>query len=307
MAHVGDSLTHSNSSKKITASIAYGWLCSFLSFCLSYWGAMHGGGWERRACARRAWWGRWGARRRRGCDHQPSGGWVRRRWVGGPGCCWEGGLHGNLERTDESSLCWRDHGGWRGWRWSRGVVILNDLGWEHPDERGNTESLKQQQRVTPEVLTWLVERPPQTQYILSSGFKTLQDQYPLLGQLFPQVYIIHYDRVHDHSLKCIQKITTQRGISCEMLGKKNNTDASFVLGISKAGGSQTCLIRVLWPIRFGKFCILYLISMEIPQAHNAHQNIKSFEKSYSQEICWILFSLSFSKPAGPQTLFLPDT
>lgn len=211
MAHVGDPLTHSNSSKKITASIAYGWLCSFLSFCLSYWRTMHGGGWERRACARRAWWGRWGARRRRGCDHQPSGGWVRRRWVGGPGCCWEGGLHGNLERTDESSLCWRNHGGWRGWRWSRGVVIFNDLGWEHPNERGNTESLKQQT----EGHTWgsdTASRKASSKHntYCHLDLRHCRMQYPLLGQLFPQVYIIHYERVHDHSLKCIQKITTQR-------------------------------------------------------------------------------------------------
>lgn len=92
-----------------------------------------------------------------------------------------------------------------------------------------------------------------------------------------------------------------------MLDKKSNANASFILGISKAGGSQTCLVRVLWPIRFGKFCILYLNSVEIHQAHNAHQSIKSSEKSYSQEICWILFSLRFSKPTGSQTLFLPDT
>ena len=37
--------------------------------------------------------------------------------------------------------------------------------------------------------------------------------------------------------------------------------------------------------QIGKFCILYRVSTEIPQALDAHQNIQSFENPSSQEIC----------------------
>lgn len=81
------------------------------------------------------------------------------------------------------------------------------------------------------------------------------------------------------------------------------TNASFKLGILKAGGSQTCLRRVLWPIRFGKFCILYLISMEIPQAHNRIRIPKALKSPTAKKSAEFYLVMVFQQNWTPDPLF----